>query len=60
MKEIPLSQTNPYLRNNEQYERMIFNNVTSSTAIEIRVITADIKKKLKEKDLPKIISLSDY
>ena len=60
MKEIPLSKTNPYLKNIEQYERLIITNVISSSAIEIGTVSAGIIKKLNEKNSPKVICLPDY
>jgi hypothetical protein len=60
MKEIPLSKTNPYLQNIEQYEKLIITNVISSSAIEIGTVSAHIIKKLNEKNSPKVICLSDY
>ncbi len=60
MKELPLSKTNPYLQNIEQYEKLIINNVISSSAIEIETVSSNIIKKLKEKDSPKVICLPEY
>lgn len=58
MKEIPLSKTNPYLQNFDQYERLIINNVITSSAIEIGTVSANIIKTLNEKNSPKVICLA--
>ncbi len=60
MKEIPLSKTNPYLQNSKQYEKLILNNVISNSAIEINSVSSNIIKKLKEKNVSKVICLVDY
>jgi len=49
MKEIPLIQTNPNLKDPVNLEKMIFTNVVSSTAIELVNIKPGFLKKLREK-----------
>lgn len=47
MREKPLIETNPYLRNPEQYKRMLLINVGSSAAIELGSFPAEIAQELK-------------
>ena len=47
MAEKPLIETNPYLRNREQYRRMLLINVGSSAAIELGSFPAKITQELK-------------
>ena len=47
MAETPLSKTNPYLRDPEQYKKLLLINVGSSAAIEIGSFPAAIAQELK-------------
>ena len=47
MAEKPLIETNPYLRNPEQYKKLLLINVGSSAAIEIGSFPAAITQELK-------------
>ncbi len=49
MNHKPLSETNPYLKDNSIYEKFLFINVSSSATIELGKLPAAIKKALKEK-----------
>jgi ABC-type metal ion transport system substrate-binding protein len=50
MKTRSLFQTNPYLRNQKQYEKLLIANVTTSTAVEIGSISPSIRHALKNKN----------
>lgn len=50
-----LVKTNPYLRDKQQYEKLLLINVTTSTALEIGVISPTILKALKAKNYPLLI-----
>ncbi len=47
MAEKPLIETNPYLRNPEQYKKLLLINVGSSAAIETGSFPASITQELK-------------
>ena len=47
MAEKPLIETNPYLRDPEQYKKLLLINVGSSAAIEIGSFPASITQELK-------------
>ena len=47
MNHKPLIETNPYLRDPKQYEKLLIINVGSSTAIELGSIPAPITNILK-------------
>ena len=49
MDDRPLTETNPYLKDPEQYEKSLFINVTTSTAVELGKIPQAIIKALKDK-----------
>ena len=53
----PLSETNPYLRNPETYEKLILINVTSSTAIELGSVSPSIVEALKKNILPTFLRI---
>ncbi|MFH0772633.1 MAG: hypothetical protein V1933_08450 [Candidatus Omnitrophota bacterium] len=55
MKNKSLAKTNPYLRNKEQYEKLLLANVTTSTALEIGIVNLLILKALKDKNYPLLI-----
>lgn len=57
MAKRPLSETNPYLRDPKLYEKMLFINVTSSTAVELGQVPASINQALKDKNLPLFIRI---
>jgi len=46
MAEKPLIETNPYLRNPEQYKKLLLINVGSSAAIETGSFPASITQEL--------------
>ena len=58
MDDKPLIETNPYLKDSEQYEKSLFINVTTSTAVELGKIPASIIKALKNKKQPLFINLN--
>ena len=47
MRNKPLIETNPYLRDPEEYEKQLVLNVGSSTAIELGGLPATIVRALK-------------
>ena len=51
----PLSQTNPYLCDPKQYEKLLFVNVTTSSAVEIGSISPSIRHALQNKNYPLLI-----
>jgi hypothetical protein len=48
MKQKPLIETNPYLRDPEKFRKALITNVTSSTAIETGAPVASIVRMLEE------------
>ena len=56
MVEKPLIETNPYLRDQGQYKRMLLINVGSSAAIELGSFPAEISQALKTLHLQEIRS----
>ena len=50
MNHKPLSETNPYLKDKDTYEKSLFVNVSSSATIELGIMPESIKKALKEKN----------
>ncbi len=54
----PLIETNPYLRDPEQYEKSLFINVTTSTAVELGKVPASMIRALKNKKRPLFINLN--
>jgi len=55
MRERPLIKTNAYLKNSKLYEKSLFANVSSSTAIELGALSPTIINALKKEKTPKII-----
>ena len=55
MKEKPLMETNAYLKNSKLYEKSLFVNVSSSSAIELGTLNPTIISALKKEKTPKII-----
>ena len=53
----PLIETNPYLRDPKQYEKLLLINVTSSTAVELGQVPASIVRALKDSNLPRFIKI---
>ena len=49
MNHKPLSETNPYLRDKDIYEKSLFINVSSSATIELGKLPDATKKALKAK-----------
>lgn len=55
-----LIETNEYLKNKKLYDKMLFVNVASSSAIEMGTLNRFLIKALKNKRAPRFIfSLSD-
>lgn len=52
----PLSQTNPYLNDPKQYEKLLVVNVTTSTAVEIGSVSPSILRALNDKNYPLLIN----
>lgn len=48
MKAKPLSQTNPYLKNKANAQRLMIRSIASSTAIETGELISQIESKLKK------------
>lgn len=58
MKDKPLIETNPYLRDPAQREELVIRNVLSSTAVELgKKVPASIVRALRVKKLPSLIKL---
>lgn len=55
MREKPLIKTNAYLKNSKLYEKSLFVNVSSSSAIELGTLSPTIINALKKEKTPKII-----
>ncbi len=55
MKRKPLNETNPYLRNKNLYAKLVTVNVSSSSAIEIGVVSPSIVKAMENKSSPQLI-----
>ena len=55
MKMKPLSETNPYLRDRNLAAKMVTVSVSSSTAIELGVVSPTIIKAIEEKNSPQVI-----
>ena len=55
MKNKPLSETNPFLKNTGAYEKFLNVSVTSSTAIELGNVSPEILKAIKRKSSSKLI-----
>ncbi len=53
MREKPLIKTNAYLKNSKLYEKLLFVNVSSSSAIELGTLSPTIISALKKKKHPK-------
>ena len=47
MSEKPLIETNPYLKDPKQYERLLLINIGSSAAIELGSFPVEITRELK-------------
>jgi hypothetical protein len=52
MKQKPLIETNPYLRDPEKLRKLLVTNVSSSTAIETGVSVESIARMLEETKKP--------
>ena len=48
MKQRPLIETNPYLRDPEKLRKLLFTNVSSSTAIETGASVDSVARMLQE------------
>lgn len=59
MAKKPLIETNPHLRDSEEYEKLLIVNVTSSTAVEIGKLPPALLKALKNNNLPLLIKTGD-
>ena len=58
MDDRPLIETNPYLKDPEQYEKSLLINVTTSRAVELGRIPQSIIKDLKDKKQPLFINVN--
>ena len=54
MREKPLIETNTYLKNSKLYEKLLFANVSSSTAIELGALSPTIINALKKEKHQKL------
>jgi len=50
MKEKPLIKTNTYLKNSKLYEKLLFINVSTSSAIELGTLSPTFINALKKKN----------
>ena len=50
MKQKPLIETNPYLRDREKFRKALITSVASSTAIETGATVASIARMLEESE----------
>ena len=55
MKLKPLSETNPYLRDSGISEKLVNVNVSTSTAIELGIVSSTIIKAIEEQNSPQLI-----
>ena len=55
MKEKPLIKTNIHLKNSQLYKKLLFINVSSSSAIELGTLSPGMLNALKKENAPKII-----
>lgn len=60
MRDKPLIQTNPYLRDLRQREEFVFINVTSSTTIELGKLPSALIRALKNKTSPSLIKADEF
>lgn len=58
MKHRPLSESNPYLKDKNLYEKFLVINVSSSATIELGELPTAMKKALQQKRLSSVIYIT--